>query len=822
MNYDQGLIGWAVCQPQLAPTKCVDNGQCKQIDPTQLNVHLVPHTHDDVGWLKTVDQYFYGTRNGDQRAGVQYIIDSVVEQLLKNETRKFIYVETAFFWKWWQLQTPEHQERVKKLVNDGQLEFINGGWCMNDEAAAHYQSIVDQMTWGHRRLQDTFGQLEFINGGWCMNDEAAAHYQSIVDQMTWGHRRLQDTFGECGIPRIGWQIDPFGHSREQASLFAQMAFDAVFFYRIDYEDHNIRVKEKRMELLWQGSDDLGKASDIFTHIMEMGYGPPPGFNWETARDNPSDDAIIDDPESEDYNVDKIVDKFITYAKQYSNYYSTNNVLFPMGTDFCYEDANAWFKNMDKLIKYVNARKVNGSNVNVFYSTPTCYLNGIHQANHTFTTKSDDFFPYASYYHSYWTGYFTSRPALKRYEKVGNNALQVCKQLDVLSLGNGKNEDKITPLREWLGVMQHHDAIAGTEKQHVSDNYALKLYKTIEKCQSVVDESLNILIGDKNLNQLFCNQLNVSACAVTEGTDNIAVTLYNAFGHNVNHVVRLPVTSKAYKVFDPKGNAVKSNIVAIPESVLSLKERKSKAKLLNHKLRVHGPKDNNDDFHQPSGAYVFRSDGDSPQLYNTTTLQADLIETCLHFLQAPKEIISRWETNLTTNGLFYTDANGRQLLERKRDFRPTWKLTVYEEIAGNYYPVNSRIAIRDEKQDIQMTVLNDRSQGGSSIKDGSVELMVHRRDLYDDHFGVAEALNEPGVDGKGLQIRGKFWVLFTSIAEAAEAHREMAYDILLEPSFTFAKYSGSPEEYVKSHKTQYSGLTKELPKNVHLLTLEQWK
>ena len=54
-----------------------------------INVHMVPHSHDDVGYLKTVDDYFYGTKKEIQNACVKCTLDWVTSELSANVSTFF-------------------------------------------------------------------------------------------------------------------------------------------------------------------------------------------------------------------------------------------------------------------------------------------------------------------------------------------------------------------------------------------------------------------------------------------------------------------------------------------------------------------------------------------------------------------------------------------------------------------------------------------------------------------------------------------------------------------------------------------------------------
>ena len=360
-----------------------------------------------------------------------------------------------------------------------------------------------------------------------MADEAASHYSAFVDNMSLGLRLLNQTFGECGRPTVAWQIDPFGHSKEAASIFAQLGFDGLFFCRLDYRDKARRKAEQELEMVWEASSDSGSPADIFTHILYNEYGPPPGFCW----DLPCDDEPIS--EGEDGNLAEMAGTLVAWVKEQASHYRSNHVILTMGEDFQYQAAHSWFLNLDRIISYINAH---GEELGLalYYSTPSCYLQAVRDTDISWPRETGDFLPYASDEHSYWAGFFTSRPSSKFMIRQAEKLSAVA---DRLGLEGGAGEGAAS-LHKAVAVVQHHDAITGTEREVVASDYHQRLHSAIEASflELGVAPSYDVVPAMPS----FCPLINISQCPPLEALETgstLMLEIYNPLARAVQYTIR---------------------------------------------------------------------------------------------------------------------------------------------------------------------------------------------------------------------------------------------------------------------------------------------
>jgi len=611
--------------------------------PRTLNVHVVPHTHDDVGWLKTIDQYYHGWNETIQQASVSDILDSVIEALSENPSRTFVYVEMKFFTMWWEEQSTITRNRVRHLIHDTkQLSFVNGGWCMHDEATTHFVGMIDQTTLGHDFLAQTLGY----------------------------------------VPTIGWQLDPFGHSATQASLMTHsMGFDALYFGRIDYQDLELRRATKDCEGLWNAfgnnNNDIGESEDknVFwglTGSYGGQYGPPEGVCLDPDCGPGHYSPLV---EMNRTALISFVGDFLMALRRQSDETRGDHIMVTMGEDFRYRKATSNFANLDLLLVTIARLQEAETNeehreidipaifgpeydkVNIFYSSPEYYtrckynetvLGGEHHHRQHYyhndsvapsrelsennpnsatkgamqwPVKTDDFFPYSDCPNCFWTGYFSSRPSLKKFERVGSSFLLAFRQVESSLLppnnihnprrnttaaaaasshilrsrdNNDENFDdgdddddddddddekfhcgmERTQLEDAMGVLQHHDGVSGTSKQHVAYDYAKRLQGGIDAILPCMIRKLKrLLLGrdneEKHLNDLsYCQLLNETKCKISVDATRITnsvpnnttneprdlyVVVYNSLASERSVVVDLPVGSNGTFLVEALGD-----------------------------------------------------------------------------------------------------------------------------------------------------------------------------------------------------------------------------------------------------------------------------
>ncbi|XP_070672680.1 probable alpha-mannosidase At5g13980 isoform X2 [Malus domestica] len=740
----------------------------------------------------------------------------------------------------------------------------------------------------------------------CMHDEAATHYIDMIDQTTLGHRFIKKEFDMT--PRIGWQIDPFGHSAVQAYLL---------------------------------------GAEIFSGAFPEAYEPPSGFYFEVNDDSP---IVQDDITLFDYNVHDRVNDFVATAVSQANITRTNHIMWTMGTDFMYQYAHTWFRQMDKLIHYVNM----DGRVNALYSTPSIYTDAKYATNESWPIKTGDFFPYADRANAYWTGYFTSRPALKHYVRTMSGYYLAARQLEFF-IGRTDSGPNTDSLADALAIAQHHDAVTGTEKQHVANDYAKRLAIGYTEAEQVVATSLAHLVesasytGSVNPTTKFqqCPLLNISYCPASEmnfsEAKQLIVMVYNSLGWKRDDVIRIPIINEDVTVHDSEGREIESQLLPLDDAHVGLRNYYAKAylgqtptktpnywlaftvsvpplgfntytisllgkgagstrssvqtfqsreestievgqgnvkltfstnqgkmtKYVNRRSLVeelveqsygfyngyNGSDDKAPLIPQNAGAYIFRPNGTflikpgekasltvvrgpvidevhqqiNAWIYQVTRIHKEKEHVEFEFIVGPlptddgigKEVVTQLATTMATNKTFYTDSNGRDFIERIRDYRTDWDLKVHQPIAGNYYPINLGIYMQDNST--EFSVLVDRSIGGSSTVDGQIELMLHRRLLLDDSRGVAEALNETVcIDNvcSGLRIQGKFYFRIDPLGEGAKWRRTFGQEIYSPLLLAFSEQDG--DNWKNSHVTTFSGVgsSYSLPNNVALITLQE--
>lgn len=83
-----------------------------------LYVVVMPHSHNDPGWLFTFEEYFQRyTKN---------ILNSAVSKLPKLPEMTFIWTEISFLALWFESATNEQKETFKSLVQAGRIEITTG------------------------------------------------------------------------------------------------------------------------------------------------------------------------------------------------------------------------------------------------------------------------------------------------------------------------------------------------------------------------------------------------------------------------------------------------------------------------------------------------------------------------------------------------------------------------------------------------------------------------------------------------------------------------------------------------------------------------
>uniref|UniRef100_A0A4W2D445 mannosyl-oligosaccharide 1,3-1,6-alpha-mannosidase n=1 Tax=Bos indicus x Bos taurus TaxID=30522 RepID=A0A4W2D445_BOBOX len=776
-------------------------------DTKPLQVFVVPHSHNDPGWLKTFDDYF--------REKTQYIFNNMVVKLKEDPRRKFIWSEISYLSKWWEAIDVQKKDAVKSLLENGQFEIVTGGWVMPDEAGAHYFAIIDQLIEGHQWLEKNLGVK----------------------------------------PRSGWAIDPFGHSPTMAYLLKRAGFSHMLIQRVHYAVKKHFALHKTLEFFWRQNWDLGSVTDIFCHMMPFySYdiphtcGPDPKiccqFDFKRLPGGRYGCPWGVPPETiYPGNLQNRAEMLLDQYRKKSELFRTTVVLAPLGDDFRYTERTEWdhqFKNYQLLFDYMNSHSQ--YNVKIQFGTLSDYFDALEKeasassrnSQSIFPVVSGDFFTYADRDDHYWSGYFTSRPFYKRMDRILEShlraaeilyyfAMKQAKQYKISKFLSSSHYVMLTEARRNLGLFQHHDAITGTAKDWVVVDYGTRLFHSLMNLKKIIGHSaLLLILKDKHSYDSYSSDtfLEMDLKQRTQSSlpqKNVIslsaepryLVVYNPSEQARSSVVSVCVSSSAAQVSSASGKPVEIQMSAVWDTATTVSQTAYEPYVYTTPPFVRVQRGR---FYSDVTCF-FEHVTHRVRLYNIHGVEGQSVEIS-NIVDIRKEhnyeIAMRISSSINSQNRFYTDLNGYQIQPR---------VTMSKlPLQANVYPMTTMAYIQDAER--RLTLLSAQSLGVSSLKSGQIEVIMDRRLMQDDNRGLEQGVHDNKITANLFRIL----LEKRSVVNMEEDQKAVSYPSLLShitssflnhPVFPMTEKVPVPTLQLLG---EFSPLMAPLPCDIHLVNL----
>ncbi len=372
-------------------------------------------SHWDPNWRLTSQEYFR------RLAGPN--LDQAVSELLR-EPRRVYSIECVFFLRLYWEGRPQQQEAVRRLVNEGRLRLTCSGVTTADTILPSAEAILRDLLLGQEWLRSR---------------------------------------GMAQEPRVAYFPDSFGGSPALPSLLRAAGFDQAALTHIDGALHpssyhevllrrfprpgssaaRLQERERCLDFVWRGPD----GAEILCHWNRHGYNQGDTLAYRgLGRGGLNNFAL---PDRSDWNVSGKVRRF---ARQLLPYARTPYLFCAIGGDFIDP-----IPGLVGLLDRYNRRHYPSTGVWAVNAGLDDYLSLVDCHRGVLPVVDLDPNPC-------WTGFYASRPALKRkcWELV--DGLLLAERCSLLPENRGQARRVAEAIADgwwWAAASNHHDFITGT-------------------------------------------------------------------------------------------------------------------------------------------------------------------------------------------------------------------------------------------------------------------------------------------------------------------------------------------------------------------------